>query len=384
MKTLHIVIDASPISFGRGRGFRRHILSLLGALRGDKSPNRYTFLSRDKSIDRFFPRNDPRFRMEHPRRRIPMLHRTFAWTRWLGKICLSDVDVVHFPCSDIWYGSPRRRTVVTVHDFAPLQFPERFFKNAKEEKSYRFLLDRIAANATLLIAVSHHTRSEALRYLQIEPQRVRTIYNGIDSSFLNHTGFSTDEEIKRLGLTKSFFLFVGALDFRKNIPLLIQAFSEYRTKGGASDLVLVGQQDSRDPNYFPPLEPLLEKSKDRKHIHWLHQIPDSLLPAIYSRAIALVFPSLYEGFGYPVVEAMACGTAVITSKTTCLPEIAGEAARFSDLTAEDLARAMAEVEEDKGLRQQLIAKGRERLQAFYPDRFAKELLAVYRDALAEP
>ena len=384
MKGLRIVVDISPISLQRGRWFRRHVLSLLNALQEDKSPNRYSFLSRDKTLlDRFFPRDDARFRIEHPWRRIPMLHRRPSWMGHLGKYFLSDVDVVHFPCSDIWLGPPRMRAVVTLHDFIPFCFPERFFKNAKEEKSYRFLLDRIAENATLLIAVSQHTRNEALKFLRVKPERVRTVYNAVDSLFLTGTKSSSRKEMEELGLGVPFFLFVGALDFRKNIPLLLEAFSLYRAKGGKANLVLVGNQDPGNPTYFPPLEPLLEKSKDRKYIVWLRNVTDELLPGIYAKALALVFPSMAEGFGYPLVEAMASGIPVIASKTTCLPEIAGGAAWLVELTPEDWAHAMAEVEEDKNLRERLVTKGRKRLEVFYPARFAEDMLAVYRQALTD-
>ena len=373
MNDLHVVIDVSPISFFQGRGYRRHVLSLLNALREEKSPNRYSFLSFKKDIDPFFPKEDKRFHLEHPRRRIPFLHRSPAWTKWVGKFFLSDVNIMHFPCTDIWHGPRRIPTVVTIHDFAPLYFPERFFKNPKEEKLYRFVLKRIEENADLLIAVSHHTREEALKYLRVEPERIQTVYNAVDPLFLKKTAVSSEE----IGLTSPYFLFVSALDFRKNIPLLLEAFSEYRGQGGKLHLVLVGRQDARNPTYYPPIQPLLEESKYKKQIVWLKNVPDLWLPKIYSGATALIFPSSFEGFGYPLVEAMACETPIVATRTSCLAEIAGEAALIVNPKVGEICSAMRRIEEDEPLRCRLKESGKKRLELFLPSRLAQEMIEVY-------
>lgn len=371
------MVDLSPISFLEGRGYRRHVLSLVNALHQNKISHRYTLLSRQKTADSFLPPGDPRFCVEHPRRRISMLHRPFSWTGWAGKLFLSDVDVVHFPCTDIWYGPPRARTVVTLHDFAPLHFPEHFFKNSKEEKQYRFLLERVAQNADFLIAVSDFTRTEALKYLGVEPGRIQTVYNAVDPLFLKNSASLPDSETKRLGIEDPFFLFVGALDFRKNIPLLVKAFSWYRARGGSAHLVLVGRRNEKNPKYFPPLEPILEKTPYRKNILWLNQVSDSLLPAIYSKAIALVFPSSFEGFGYPLVEAMASGTPLVATQTSSLAEIAGEAALWTEPVEEKIGEALKRVEEDETLRKRLKEEGKERLKLFLPECLAEEMIRIY-------
>lgn len=376
MSDFRIVIDVSPVSFLKGRGYRRYILSLLNALRENESPNRYTFLSLDKAIEPFFPHEDPRFYLEHPRRRIPLLHRNSSWTKWLGKFLLSDVDVMHFPCTDTWYGPPRVPTVVTIHDLAPLHFPKHFFKTSKEERLYSFVLKKIEENADHVITGSNYTREEVLRYLDVEPERIRTVYNAVDPLFLKK-GLGLEEEVKERGPNHSYFLFVGTLDFRKNIPLLLDAFSEYRARGGDLNLVLVGRQDPGNPTYYPPVEPLLKESKFQKHIFWLKDVSDLLLPEIYSKATALIFPSLFEGFGYPLVEAMACETPVVATRTSCLAEIAGEAAIMVEPAANDIAEAMIKIEADEPLRQRLKKSGKERLDCFLPSRLAREMIEVY-------
>ena len=384
-KNLHVAIDVSPISFSRGRrGFRRFVSILMNALAGIRDSNRYTLLSQDKTLNQFLPRGDFRFHVEDPRRRIPMLHRRPSWIGHLGRLFLSDVDVMHFPCTDIWYGVPRGRSVVTLHDFAPLHFPERFFKQAREEKQYRVLLERIAENANFIVTISDSTREEAMKYLKVESRRVRTVYNALDPRLLKKEEPSSKEDLRQRGVRKPFFLFVGGPDFRKNIPLLLEAFSLYRDQGGRANLVLAGWQDPSNPNYYPPLGPLLEKSKYQKDIGWLSQVTDSELPGIYSEALALIFPSQYEGFGMPMVEAMYFGTPVIATRTSCLPEIAGDAALFAEASRIEIAKAMNEIEASQSLRERLIRLGRRRAEFFMPERFAREMIEVYERVSSSP
>jgi len=371
---MRIAIDISPVSLREGRGFRRHVLGLLRSLAENSTPHQYLVLSSDRQPLEYPIPEGTRFRHEGPRKYLPMLHR--RGTGLLGRLYLREVDLVHFPCGDIWY-SPRGKALVTLHDLAPVRFPERFFKTRKEERGYQIHLEMIARHATLIIAVSHHTRKDILKYLQVPPERVRTIHNAIDPIFIEETKPLSEKELERIGIKMPYFLFVGALDFRKNIPLLLEAFSLYRQRGGGANLVLVGKQAADQPNYYPPLQPLLDKAREKDHIFWLSNITDGVLPRIYARARGFVFPSQFEGFGYPLIEAMACGTPVIATRLTSVPEIAGDAALLIEPIAEEIAQAMTRLDQDDSLRAQLTARGRERMGYFLPRRLAEEMAKVY-------
>ena len=223
MKTLHIVIDASPISIDRGRGYRRHVLGLIKALAENKQAFRYFILSSDCQIKNILPKNDSRFQWEHPRRRIPMFYRRGVGI--LGRLFLKDIDFAHFPCGDIW-SSPRGKAIVTIHDLAPLHFPKYFFTNLKEETAYRQKLARIARYASMILTVSDYSREDVLRHLNVSDQKVRTVYNYLDPVFIKQKETMNRQHIQVASSEAPYFLFVGALDFRKNIPLLLEAFKE--------------------------------------------------------------------------------------------------------------------------------------------------------------
>ena len=349
---------------------------MLPALAENAEDYRYTVFFPNDSIDPYIPK-DPRFRRESPRWRIPMLHRRGTGT--LGKIFLRGFDLIHFPCNDIWY-SDRGKAVVNVHDLAPLHFPERFFKNKREEARYRFHLEMVVAHATMIITQSRHSREDLLKNLRIEPERVRAIHPCNDPVFLKETQPLSPDEAKQMGIDGPYFLFVGRMDFRKNLPLIFKSFSLYRQRGGRVNLVLVGEQDPSNPVYYPPIQPLLDSSGERSYILWLRGIPDEGLPRIYAGARGLVNLSMFEGFGSPLIEAMACGTPVIAARSSSFPEIAGDAAVLVEPNEEEVAEAMKKIDGEESLREGLIQRGKKRANDFLPVKHGREVLEVYRAA----
>jgi len=372
---MNIAIDASPISAKEGRGFRRHVLTLLQALACSAENHRFIILTDEPEFPQFLPDNDDRFCCEPVRRRLPFCYR--RGTGWLGKFFLRRVDLVHFPCANIWT-SPRGKAIVTLHDITPLHFPEKFFRTNLERASYEKTLKRIARNATKIITVSRHSQQDIIRYLDVPEEKVPVIYNFPDPRFLEPISSRLSEHL-RIKVGDSYFLFVGGLDFRKNIPLLLEAFELYCEQGGVSSLVLAGRQNKNQPILYPPLAPLIEAHPFRSQIIWLTDVSDDELPLLYHNSTALVFPSSAEGFGYPLVEAMASGTAVITVDTSCLKEISGDAAFISELSPEGLASAMVKIETDSALRENLIELGLKRHALFNAQTFSSQLISTYKE-----
>lgn len=378
---LRIGIDAANVQPApRGRGFRRLLFLLLGALAENAEQNQYMIFSPYRAMRDYLP-PDPRFRLAHPRRYIPMLHRKGVGL--VGRFLLQGFDLVHFPCVDIWY-TPRGKSVVNIHDLASLRFPERFFKAAREEALHRFNLSKIVEYATRIVTGSDFSRQDIITKLGVEPSRIRTVHPSNDPVFLKGAQPLLRGEGIRLGIEEPYFLFVGGIDFRKNIPLLLSSYSLYRRLGGRANLVMVGEQNQehlrRYPaSYSPPLQELLSSMKERDHIRWLRDIPDETLPAIYAGARALVNVSMFEGFGSPLIEAMACGTPVIAARSSCFPEITGGAALLVEPREEEVSRAMSDIDKDETLREKLKALGRERAKFFSPAKYAREMLSVYQD-----
>lgn len=368
-RRLRIGIDASQASIEMGRGLRRYLLHLLKTLPLSSAPHRYFFITSESAIAKSFVPSDSQFKCVHPRR-------YFALRRWpwlaAAKFFAPRTDLMHF-INTLWDGY-RGKCVVTLGDLAPYHFPDNLFVNKEEENIYHRQLKIIVDRATLIATHSEYSRQDLIAHLKISPARVRTVYPIVDPVFLDARPEPRKPE-------EPYFLYVGGIDFRKNIPLLLDAFSLYRERGGRSKLILVGRRENeKRPKHYPPLQPLLDAMKEKKHVRWLTRISDEELVSLYAASNAFVFPSFFEGFGSPLVEAMACGTPVITVRKTCIPEVMGEAAYYVETAPESLADAMADIESNAALRRQLVESGKERLKLYQPERFAEEMVSVYEDA----
>ncbi len=281
-------------------------------------------------------------------------------------------------------GGPRM--VVTVHDLIPLKFPH-FTPRAKKTRfnfAFRWLLRRSLARADRVIAVSRHTRSDLIGETGLDAGRIAVVYNGIDERYRPREPSGTRELLKeRYGIDRPYFLFVGRLDPYKNLPRLIEAYARYcRRNGSAPDLIIVAAPDPRYPDPRD-LASRLNLGSRFKMVEGVREEDD--LVSFYNGAVALVLPSLYEGFGLPPLEAMACGTPVICSDRASLPEVVGDAAVLVDPErTEAIADALGRVAADPGLRQSLGEKGLRRAAAFSWEKTAEATAAVYREIMSTP
>jgi len=272
-----------------------------------------------------------------------------------------------------------RRQVVTIHDVATLDHPEAF--NPRFAAWYRFLIPRLANRVRRVITISEFTKQRLLAYVPVEEERVVVIYNGVDQRFRPHTPESITQVRKPLGLPgKRYVLSVGTLEPRKNIPRLIQAWARIVDKLPDDIwLVLAGQEGRGDLyarlsglNMLPP------------RVHLTGYVPDELLPALYAGAMVFVFPSLYEGFGLPPLEAMASGVPVLTGNRTSLPEIVGDAGMMVDPTSVDqIAEGLLSLIQDETLRLELRRKGLDRAAQFSWDKTAQKTWEVLKEAASE-
>lgn len=250
-----------------------------------------------------------------------------------------------------------QRQVVTVHDLAPLDHPE--WLNPNFAAWYRWLLPKLLKRVSHVISVSEFTRDRILQRIRMDPARISVIPHGVGSRFTPAPEHQLDALFEKLPCRR-YFLSVGSLEPRKNLATLLRAWALAQTEIDADTwLVIVGQKGT--PRVFA--ETHMPETPARTH--WAGRLPDELLPAAYTGALALLYPSKYEGSGMPPLEAMACGTPALTSNQTALPETVGDAALTLDPeTPDDWAHAMLRIARDDALRAQLRLRGLERAARF--------------------
>lgn len=260
--------------------------------------------------------------------------------------------------------------VVTLHDTIPLVHPELFGRLALV---FRHLVPRLIRASAAVVAVSESTRRDLERFYPdaLEGREVHVVYQGYrEDTFRRLAPERVAEVRRRYGLGR-YLLAVGEARPYKNFRRLVEAFAALPPDG--TELAVVGRRHKDDPG----LEALPAALGAGDRVRFLGFVPDADLAALYNGAEALVFPSTYEGFGIPPLEAMACGCPVVCSRTSSLPEVCGEAALYVDpLRTEDLARGIAALTRDPALREELRERGRERAKGFSFAGAAERLLQI--------
>lgn len=269
----------------------------------------------------------------------------------------------------------RTPTVMVVHDLAFEHFPEAIPFLVRH--FYKFYSPRYCRRADHLLAVSEYTRKDIQKQYGIAEDRITTCGNGC------RNGFSplpeTERQLARQQYAEGrpYFLYVGAVHPRKNTHRLIEAFSLFKQKTGAPIKLLLAGRFAWQTG---PVKEAFEVSAFQKDIHFLGFVPDEELPRLMGAAFSFVYPSLFEGFGLPLLEAMHCDVPVISSLSSSLPEVAGDAALLVDpMNARQLADALRRLYEEEGLRQNLIEKGKKQRQKFSWDKTAE---IAYRSLIA--
>ena len=275
-------------------------------------------------------------------------------------------------------------SVVTVHDLTFHRYPQTL---PSYRRTYLKAATRLAVRrADRIVAVSHHTAQELVHLLGVEADRIDVVHNGVDEAYRPAPPEDVERFRQQRGLPDRYILFLGTLEPRKNIGTLIRAYAQLRQLNGASSatgtkLVVAGGKGW----YFKELFALTDSLGLRNDVLFPGFVPTTDLPWWYRAATCFVYPSLYEGFGLPVLEAMACGTPVVCSSASSLPEVAGDAALLVEpLDVEALAQAIGNILSDETLWRQLGSNGTKQAEGFSWRRCAEETAAVYRAILKDP
>jgi len=272
---------------------------------------------------------------------------------------------------------PVRCSIVgTIFDLTTIIYPE-FHKRKvieHQEKAFHYFKE----NASLIIAISENTKMDIMKYLHIPEEKIRTIYCGVGDEFRKIEDVRVlKSRLKGIGVGYPYILYLGTLEPRKNVERLIEAFIQLK-KGKRIDekLVISGIQGWGYQSIFDKVA----SSGIEKEVIFTGFVPNEFLPFLYNGASAFVYPSFYEGFGLPVLEAMACGVPVVTSNVSSLPEVAGNATiLINPYSVDELADGIWRILSDEELRNQCIKKGIERAKSFTWERCAKNTLDVFNE-----
>lgn len=374
---MRIALDYTP-AISQGAGIARYTRELAHALGRLDAADQYVLFSTEAPhAVRPFPEGP---NLQH--RVIPLGRRnmTLLWQRLRMPVPLElfigRTDVVHG--TDFILPPAAARRVVTIHDLAYLTHPH--YALPSNVAYLTAVVPRSVRGADRVIAVSQRTADDLVERLAVPREKVHVIHLGISPAFAAERDEAAVEHVRRAyGLRAPFVLAVGTIEPRKDYETLIKAFAAARSEpDGPKMLVIAGR-----PGWlYEGVYAAVERLKLGDAVKLLDYVPDADLPALYHAASAVAMPSIYEGFGIPVVEAMACGTPVVCSTGGSLPEIAGDAALLippGDVDA--LANALARILRDADLRTALRARGLERARHFTWERAAAEHVAVYHEAM---
>jgi glycosyltransferase involved in cell wall biosynthesis len=380
MSPLHIVLDGRHI---RDFGIGTYIASLVRALSVIDTANRYTLVTNPGDVRALegLPEN---FSTSIYTRHDNSVLDNLLFPMYLRGL---SPDLVHLPLNRV----PLlmiQPYVVTVHDLANLFFEWEEYSPARIQLR-RYRLIRGLVRASRVIAVSEATRRDVGALAGVAPHRLRMVYNAPNPGFLEQDEENTPEERRRImeryQIQHPFLLYAGNIRRHKNIPRLVEAFAVVREQLASHPvyhdlrLVIIGDTISQ----FPAVRQTVIRSRVEQMVRFLGFVPLKTLRCFYQSAAAFVFPSRYEGFGLPPLEAMACGTPVVASNVSSLPEVVGDAAVLvNPENVFDIVRGIRDVLLDEKLRNELICRGRKQASRFSWSRTARQVLEIYQEAAA--
>lgn len=353
---MRVAIDTNALYTTRA-GVSRYVRGLLGGLR------RVTSSGSSGWDFREFAWPVENFAFRQPQRAWRTFYREFIWAGLPARTTLrrDARELLHSTGTPLLHPPRPIRHVVTVHDIGFLRFPERF--RGWHRRMAIAGLER-TRRADRILCISRHTADEMIRLAGFDARQLEVVHNGCDFD-----GASPDEAPRAAAPPAEFFLFVGSLEPGKNLMLLRTMYEQARARNIVlPDLVIAGAR----------FHGLAGEGAPPSGWHYLGHVTDAELVWLYRRAMALLFPSKYEGFGLPVAEAMRLGCPVVCSPVSSLPEVAGDAGLLVAQEPGAYLDAVQRLQKESNLREDLIARGREQGGRFNWDRCARETIELYR------
>jgi len=372
---MNIAIDIRVLK-GHLSGVGYYVRNLSRALISQDKINNYFFLTNER---------EPSFLKDIPIHRGPVLLRTFIsnenhilgdlWENTILPLRMAwKIDIFHGPAFLTPLLKIGYHTVATVYDLIAFLFPDNF--PFKYGLYIRNLLKLVTKKVDKIIAVSNNTKSDLINLLNIPEEKIEVVYGAADERFYPITDKEALEAVRRrYGINKNVILFVGNLEPRKNLPKLFEAYYILKEKIGKDyEIVVCGERKWA----FNLIKDSIKKYDIEDSIIFTGYVPDEDMPFLYNIADLFVFPSLYEGFGLPVLEAMKCGIPTVASNTSSIPEIASDAALLVNPNdAEEIADTIYRLITDSALREKKITAGMVWAKGFSWEKSAIKMIKVY-------
>lgn len=356
---MKIAIDVQT-TLGQKTGFGFYVENLVNNLKKYDGANDYSLIQPKKDVD-----------LSTPER--------FMWDQFRFPSIAKHLhaDILHQPCFSAPVFHNKMKVVVTIHDLIAIRFGKdipffsRQFFGRWMPFSYRF--------ADKIIAVSEHTKKDIVKFLHVPENKIQVIYSAVSENF--NDKISKDEVVsikKKYHTGEKYFLHTGTLNPRKNLEFLVKVYAEILKSNNEYNLVITGKKGW----YYEGLFSLIKNLGLEKKVIFTGYIPDEDAPILYKGASIFLFPSLYEGFGFPPLEAMATGTPVISSNTSSLPEVVGKAGiLISPHLEADWVYAVKKLIDNKNLHRQMSLAGLDQAKKFSWKKCALETLDLYKKTL---
>lgn len=352
-------------------GIGRYIVELLRHIPELDQKNQYILYFNKPEFDQY---QSPEERFQKKLVNIPhySLDEQSRWPYFLKKEPLDLLHVPHFN-APIWYKKP---LLVTIHDLTLHCFPDKRYeprlsvKKLLQIAAYRFLFAQAVGSASHIITVSNHTKHDLLSHYSLSEKKISTMYEGVPEEFQRPSKEKIDEVKRKFAINVPYFSYAGSFRSHKNLLHLFQAFKEIEN----CQLVIIGKKSQEYPEIFSEIDRL--GIKDR--VIMTDYVSDADLMALVSGSTAFVFPSLYEGFGLPPLEAMQLQVPVIASQAASIPEVCGDGALYFDPRSPlDIAKAMKQVLSNENLRHDLIQKGLENVKKYSFKTMTQQTIDIY-------
>lgn len=352
-------------------GIGRYSYELIQHLAEPDQTNEYFVFLRKEAFREFEPPNS-RFHKVLAEYQHYSFGEQIGFLRLLNSYQLDLMHFTHFN-APIFY---RRPFIVTIHDLTLTFYPGKKMNTWLHRMAYHWTIRSVTKHARRIIAVSNHTKQDLIKVLGVPEDKIEMIYHGVSPQFSGSAATLRPELMQKLGLARPFFLYTGVWREHKNVVGMIKAFADFnREHGQQYDLVITGKTN---PTYHE-IPDTVRQLNLRPHVHLVGIVSEPDLQALYQNAIAYVFPSFYEGFGFPPLEAMQAGTPVLASSLSAVPEVCGEgnALYFDPHSIDDMKAKMRQIASDASLRQKLTDRGRERVKLFKWEETVKKTLNLY-------
>lgn len=373
---MKIAIDISQIAY-EGTGIANYTTEMVRNLLKTDGENEYLLFGislrqQDKIRNYFNSVSNLRREIQFKLLPIPQTLGNLLWNKFHVvdiKNFLGDFDILH---SSDWIQPPTTaKKVTTVHDLVIYKYPQ--FSHPNIIETHKKRLYWVKRECDIVIVDSLATKSDLINLLKMDQAKIEVVYPGIGTEFQPQSNEEIIRVKQRYGLYDNYILSVGTMEPRKNLHSVFAAFTRFlqhslvANKKTPIELVIVGRVGWG------------EELKHTRYIHLLGQIPTSDLPALYSGALFFMYPSLYEGFGLPVLEAMACGCPVLTSDRGSLKEVASDAALLVDPEeVDDIAVKMTQLYVDYDLQKKLVERGKENVNKFSWQKAAEKIIKIYK------